>query len=158
MVPAGQKIAFDFSGTAGGWIPTTVDDVRSDIAAELSGAFRVDNLEVSNVGAIYEMLEWPFVGRMEVTPIQGFANMDDARSVVVHAIYESTGTMPTVTDAGGGWTPAAGGDWLSGITGGLGNVLSGLHDTTNLLLVLTAGVLVALVVSAGGKTTRIGLG
>ena len=155
MIPAGQRLAFDVIGVAGGWIPVTVDDVRSGIVAELSQAFRVQNVVVESHGAIYEMLEWPFLARIDVSPIQGFAEANDARDVVTHAIYEVTGHMPTVTAAGEGAIPAGG---SGGLLSGLGDVFSGLQDTTNLLLILTAVVLVALVASAGGKTTRIGLG
>jgi hypothetical protein len=170
MVARGQLIAFDFEGTAGGWsFPTTVDAVRSEITAELSDAFTVHNIEIRNVGAMYELLEWQFVGRVELSPIQGFAEMSHARSVVVNAIYQATGYMPAVADPGSGWVPTTetgildsiGGalrDVVEGITGRLDAVAQGAQDTTNLLLILTAGVLVALVVSAGGKTTRIGLG
>ncbi len=154
MIPAGQIIGFDFGGTAGGWVPTTEDEIRSEIIGQLSQAFTVANLDLHSTGAIYEMLEWEFVGRLEVSPLQGFANMEDARSVVVHSIYEATGYMPTVTAPGAGWSPLGSGgltEWLSGLG-------SGLQQTSNLLLIGTAVVLVALVVSMGGKTTRLGLG
>lgn len=161
MIAAGQRLAFDVVGVAGGWLPTTVDEVRSGAVAELSSAFRVRNLVVENTAEMYEMLEWSFLARVEVEPIQGFATIEDAQSVVAHAFYEVTGNLPSVTDAGEGSAPTSGGglgDWLSGLGDRVGSVLGGLQDSTNLLLVLTAGVLIALVVSAGGKTTRIGLG
>jgi len=158
MIAAGQRLAFDVVGVAGGWVPTTADDVRSDVIAELSSAFRVHNLLLEGQGSFYELLEWPYLSRVELSPIQGFATIEDAQSVIAHAFYEVTGNLPTVTDAGAGLVPTSGGDWFSGIRDGFAGVLGGLQDTTNLLLILTAGVLIALVVSAGGKTTRIGLG
>jgi len=155
MIPAGQRLTFDVVGVAGGWIPTTADEVRSAAVHELSEAFTVRNVRVESQGAVYEMLEWPFLARVEVSPIQGFAELADAQSIVAHAFYEATGNLPTVTEAGGGLLPSTGG---GGLFDGLGSLLGGLQDTTNLLLILTAVVLIALVASAGGKTTRIGLG
>ena len=155
MIAAGQRLAFDVVGVAGGWLPTTADDVRSDVIAELSSAFRIHNLLLEGQGSFYEVLEWPYLSRIELSPIEGFATIEDAQSVIAHAYYEVTGNLPSVTDAGAGMVPTTGngGDWF-----GLRDLFGGLQDTTNLLLILTAGVLVALVVSAGGKTTRIGLG
>jgi len=165
MIPAGVRTSFDVVGVAGGWIPVTVDDVRSAAIAELAPFFSVHNVVIQNTGAGYEVLEWPFLATVNVSPIQGFATFEDAASVVTHAFYQATGNMPSVTGLGQGQIPEPGGGWLPDIGGGLGNLgqsikdlFGGVQDTTNLLLILTAGVLIALVVSAGGKTTRIGLG
>ncbi len=159
MIAIGARLAFDVVGVAGGWIPTTTDEVRTSAVHQLSLHFRVLNVQVRPQGAIYEMLEWPFIASVEVAPLVPYATIDDAMSVVANAFYESTGNLPTVTDAGAGLVQGGGiGNILDPITNGIGQLFSGIQNTTNLLLLLTAGVLIALVVSAGGKTTRIGLG
>jgi len=169
VISAGQRTAFDVVGTAGGWLPTTVDDVREEIIKELGPYFRVHNVTIKPTSAIYEMLEWQFLSLVEASPLVSYGSFEDAASVVAHAVYEATGHMPAVTGRGQGlphepgssWIDGVGlpsvGDGLSGIGKAIEDFFKGLQETTSLLLVGAVVVLVVIAVSVGGKTTRVGV-
>lgn len=151
MVPAGSLLTFDFRGTAGGWVPTTEDQVRSDLIAQLGGFLTVQSLELHGQGAFYELLEWQFTGRLVARTQVAHAQLADVESIVAHALYEATGHAGTVGAKG------TQGDIGSDSPGIVKTITDGIVGEFNFALLILAAVAIVLVVSVGGKTTRVGL-
>jgi hypothetical protein len=165
MVPAGSVLSFEVRGVAGGWTPTTLDSLRSDLVSYLSSYVGVQALNVRNAGAFYEQLEWPFVATMTVQTYEAHAAASDVGSLISHAIYEATGNMPTVGGIGsqGGMPTETGGGGLFGSIGdAVGDLIGGatapITSEFNFILLAVGAVAVVLLVSLGGKSTRIGVG
>lgn len=172
MVPAGSVLSFELRGTAGGWVPTTLDALRSDLVNYLSSYVTVQALTVQNEGSFYEQLEWQFISRVTVVTWEAYGKPEDVASIVAHAVYEATGNLPSVGTIGsqGASTPGAGlassvSDAIKSVGDTLGQTVANLlkpsvdeaKSAVMPVLVLVAVVAVVLVVSVGGKTTRVGL-
>lgn len=183
MVPAGSLLTFDIRGTAGGWqLAATVDSVREELIAALSDSFTVQSVTVNSQGSFYELMEWPFSGRVVVKPLNTYGAIDDVASMVVHAMYQATGNMGTagvvgsqgnVSDGGGIGTSIS--DGLGALGAGIQNAIAGLgtavgQGASNAInptvdkfgelagkgLIILGVVIVASVFLLSGKTTRIG--
>lgn len=155
MVAAGARLVFDVSGVAGGWFPVTVDQARADIVSQLNAWFTVESFVLTPGGEPYELLEWPFAGALAVRPKSAYATVDDAGSVVAHAIYLATDHLPTVGPEGSQHDPRTepGGGILDSLTA----LIDGVQKQANFMLILVAVVAVVLIVNVGGKHTRVGL-
>lgn len=172
MVPAGSVLSFELRGTAGGWIPTTLDALRSDLVNYVSSYMTVQALTVQNEGSFYEQLEWQFTARLTVQTWDTYGDVKDVASIIAHAVYEATGNMPSVGAVGSQGASTAGAGLAASIADAIqavgttvgqtvANALKPSVDTATSalmpILLIVGVVAVVLVVSVGGKTTRVGL-
>jgi hypothetical protein len=156
VIPADVSIRFEVAGTAGGWLPTDRDAVRAAVLAAMNDTFRVEtatiNLATDYLGWSFE---WPFTMQITAAPRSTYGALADVESMLVHAVYEATGYIPTVSvpDAGQAAQPDLPADEENPIAKFLKSLEGDLIGT----LVLIAIVLVALFYFVGGKTTRVGV-
>jgi hypothetical protein len=155
MVSAGSTLSFDARGTAGGWLPVTVDSVRQDISDALAGYFLVQSVTVNNQGSFYELEQWQYVARITVRTREAYGAVDDAGSIVAHAVYDATGYLPTVGAVGS--QGASGVPSGGGIADTIADAFKGITGELNTTLVIVGLVLVAGVFVLSGKTTRVGI-
>jgi len=158
MIPAGTRLAFEVRGTAGGWIPTSVDALHSEIVQELSALpLSVESVTIAEGGEIYEVLEWPFTARIVVVTRNAHAKAEDVAAIVQHGVIEATGNAVAIGGAGSqAGDPRMDPGGLD-IFGGIGSLLGGIQREANFVLILVAVILIVLVVRVGGKTTRVGV-
>jgi len=167
-IPAGTSIRFDVSGNADG-----LDDADTTIAvrAELAKYFTVQRVSL-DASTVFEYSGWPFRADVVVQTTEAYGDVNGPASIVAHAVYEATGYMPSVSapSYGGPSQPddSMGGfgdtlrDLASSVGDAIGNVVKGATDPVasefNKILIVVAVVAVVLIVSAAGKTTKLGVG
>ena len=169
MVRAGATITLQANGTADGY---DSGQVRSAMVAELGKYFRVSGLDLSVGGSFAEYFGWPYTANLTITTQRDYGEAGDVASIVAHALYNATAYLPTVSapqvqpQVGAGSGAGSGivdsfADALAGLGKGIGEGVGAATKPTidNLMgpLLLVGLVAVVLVVSVGGKTTRIGL-
>lgn len=166
MIPAGSTLRFSVSGVAGGWVPMTADQLRTQLVTAISEYLTVDVLDVRSTADFYELLEWGYVATATVRTREAYASADGPASLISHAAYVVTGNMATTTASGTvpdaqSSTETDGVSWIDRITRaigqGVGNVAAPLTTEINRTLVLVAIVVVAGAYLLAGKNTRVGV-
>lgn len=107
MVEKGQSIRFQVQGniTVSLFGNSTASEVRKAAANELGQYFDVKDLTLTVNGIVdtlvrFEWLTSPYEARLTVATRSAYGTAGDVGSVVAHAFYNATGSLPSVSIVG----------------------------------------------------------
>lgn len=175
MVPHGSLIIFDVNGTTGGLAPVDDTDLRSRIIAGLAPYFTVMEVAITRGSTLsniidFQWFHWNYSAVVTLRTRSDYADVEDVRSVLIHAFYDAGGAFPTVTirtlgEAQGPSVTTTGPSIAGGVSDGLKaasdavKALFAQLQTTEYLLIGGVVLIVALIVfsPAGRAAGRSGV-
>lgn len=118
MIAKGTRIRFDVRGSAGEWLPRTVDDVRQIAINSMSAYVTVESVGLTRTdNALWrEYWDWGFTADVSVRTLYDHASIADVVLIVREAFKLASGETPTVTAIGYPETGAQPGGYQPGGT------------------------------------------